>query len=59
MRPSSGSRCSKSILRTTCLYFEYDKFDAGGPQSNFITSVPIAVAFEQFQGKLNALLRSK
>jgi len=52
VRPSSGSRCSKSILHTTCPYFdnfEFDIFDAGGPQCHFITSVTIAVAFEHFQ----------
>jgi len=54
MRPVEGFRCNKSILHTTCPYFdnlEFDLFDAGGPQCHFITSVTIAVTvgFERFQ----------
>jgi len=46
VRPSLGFCCSKSILLTTCSYFdnlEFDIFVAGGPQYHFITSVTIAV----------------
>jgi len=52
MRPNLGSRCSKSILRTHNLHFgnfKFDIFDAGGPQSHFILSVAITVAFEHLQ----------
>jgi len=40
-----------SCIITTCPYFdnfEFDIFDVGGPQSHFILSVTIAVAFEHF-----------
>jgi len=53
--PSLGLRCSKNILQyilTTCPCFdnfEFNIFDAGGPQSYFIMSVTIADGFKRFQ----------
>jgi len=48
VRPSVGFRCCKSKLYmlTTCPCFDnfqFDIFDAGGPQGHFITSVTIAI----------------
>jgi len=47
VRPSLDFRCSKvSYILTTCPYFdnlEYDVFDAGGLQNNFLTSATFAV----------------
>jgi len=75
MRPSRGFcaaqfrlRCSKIILQyvlTTCPYFdnfEFNIFDAGGPQSHFICLLPLQLDLNAFsslgQAKFS-LLRSK